>query len=106
MFLTLLQSRTTPPIVVLPTKGGVKKRKKRDYADEIAGRELRHAQIIEAYERLVEGKYPIAEEIQQEFVSPQTQRMDFDRLLADIDAVERLWAAYIDADDEDILLLI
>lgn len=109
MFLTLLQSRETP-IVILPTKGGFKKRKQKSYDDEIAARELRHAQIIEAFERLVEGKSPVVEAIQQEFALPQVGRsaphIDYDKMLADIDAVERIWRAYLDADDEDILLLI
>lgn len=94
------------PIIIPPSRGGFRKRKQKNYDDEIAARELRHAQIVQAYERLVENKSPIVAEIAEQFATPTAQRIDYDKLLADVDAVERVWRAYLDADDEDILLLI
>ena len=74
--------------------------------------ERRRKDIIEAFEVLVEGKDPIVEEIVEEFTvakatpSVTKPRIDYDKLLRNLDAVERLWNAYIDMDDEEILLLL
>ena len=114
MLLTLLQSQGAPPpppIVVIDTHDGDKRRRRR-VKQEVEARELRRQQIIEAYEHLVEGKPLVAEQIVEEFkaVEPVSERIearvDWDRLLANIDAVERLYAAYLDMDDEDVLLLL
>ena len=32
-------------------------------------------------------------------------QIDFDKLLANIDEVERLWATFLEMDDEDILVM-
>lgn len=111
MFLTLLQSQSAPPIVVVDTHDGDVRRRKR-VRQEVEERESRRQQIIAAYEHLVEGKPLVAESIVEEFkvaepVSERIEaRVDWDRLLANIDAVERLYAAYLDMDDEDVLLLL
>ena len=112
MLLTLLQSQSAPPpIVVIDTHDGDVRRKRR-VKEEVEERELRRQQIIAAYEHLVEGKPLVAESIVEEFkvagpISERVEaRVDWDRLLANIDAVERLYAAYLDMDDEDVLLLL
>lgn len=112
MFLTLLQSQgAPPPIVVVDTHDGDVRRRKR-VRQEVEERESRRQQIIAAYEHLVEGKPLVAESIVEEFkvaepVSERIEaRVDWDRLLANIDAVERLYAAYLDMDDEDVFLLL
>ena len=112
MFLTLLQSQSAPPfIVVIDTHDGDVRRKRR-VKEGVEERELRRQQIIAAYEHLVEGKPLVAESIVEEFkvagpISERVEaRVDWDRVLANIDAVERLYAAYIDMDDEDVLLLL
>lgn len=109
MLLTLLQTRAAPIVVIDTHDGGDRRRRK--FQEDTEKREKRRAEIIAAYEHLVEGKPLIAEAIVAEFKQPQQSerieaRIDWDRLLNDLDTVERLWAAYLDADDEDILLLI
>ena len=72
--------------------------------------EQRRKNIIAAYERVVEGKPDVAEEIVRPFVKAATEKVsspqiDFDKLLANIDKVERLWATFLEMDDEDILVM-
>lgn len=111
MFLTLLQSQVAPPIVVVDTHDGDVRRRKR-VRQEVEERESRRQQIIAAYEHLVEGKPLVAESIVEEFkvAEPVSERLearvDWDRLLNNLDAVERLYAAYLEMDDEDVLLLL
>ena len=110
MLLTLLQSQgAPPPPVILEPQGGFKKKRKPRFDDEIAARNLRRAQVIDAFEVLVEGRAPVVEELREEFATPvegADPRMDWDKVLNDLDAVQRIWEAYLDADDEDVLLLI
>ena len=99
----------SPPIVVdFDTHDGDKHRKRiRKVRDE---RELRREQVITAYQTLLEVRPQEATEIVAEYATPATTlrapSVDFDALLADLDAVERLYQAYIDLDDEEWLLLI
>lgn len=98
------------PIVDFDTHDG--DRQRRRFARDRDERKRRRKDIIEAFEVLVEGKAPIVEEIVEEFTvakakaSVERPRIDYDKLLRDIDMVERLWNAYIDMDDEEILLLL
>lgn len=111
MFLTLLQSQGAPPPppVILEPQGGFKKKRKPRFDDEIAARNLRRSQVIDAFEVLVEGRAPVVAELREEFATPEegaNPRMDWDKVLNDADAVRQIWEAYLDADDEDVLLLI
>lgn len=112
MFLTLLQTRAVQPILVDTHDGGDNKRRVKRIRKEREDRERRRQQVIAAYEHLVEGKPLVAEELVKEFVvaAPKGEtleaRIDWDRLLDSIDAAERLYAAWIEMDDEDILLLL
>ena len=98
------------PIVDFDTHDG--DRQRRRFASDRDERKRRRKDIIEAFEILVEGKDPIVEEIVEEFTvakakpSLEKPRIDYDKLLRNLDAVERLWTAYIDMDDEEILLLL
>ena len=103
---------TTPqPIIVDDTHDGdyLPKKFKREQ-DE---RKKRKRDIINAYEVLVEGKSPVIEELIAQYAEPQTKqsratapRLNIDKLMQSADAIERLWNAYIDMDDEEILLLL
>ena len=98
------------PVVDFDTHDG--DRQRRRFATDRDERKKRRSDIIAAFEVLVEGKSPIVEEIVEEFTvakarpSVEKPRIDYDKLLRDIDAVQRLWNAYIDMDDEEILLLL
>jgi len=98
----------TPIIVDFDTHDGDKHRKRiRKVRDE---RELRREQVITAYQTLLEARPEETAEIVAEYATPATTlrapSVDFDALLADLDAAERLYEAYIELDDEECLLLI
>ena len=98
----------TPIIVDFDTHDGDRHRKRiRKVRDE---RELRREQVIAAYQTLLEARPQEAAEIVAEFATPATTlrapSVDFDALLADLDAVERLHKAYLEMDDEEVLMLI
>ena len=83
---------------------------KKQFDEEKRRYDQRRKDIIAAYERVVEGKPDVAEEIVRPFVKTETEKLsspqiDFDRLLANIDEVERLWATFLEMDDEDILVM-
>jgi hypothetical protein len=99
---------STPVIVDFDTHDGDKHRKRiRKVRDE---RELRREQVITAYQTLLEARPEETAEIVAEYATPATTlrapSVDFDALLADLDAAERLYEAYIELDDEECLLLI
>ena len=96
------------PIIDFDTHDGDRHRKRiRKVRDE---RELRREQVIAAYQTLLEARPQEAAEIVAEFATPATTlrapTVDFDALLADLDAAERLYQLYLDLDDEEVLLLI
>tara|TARA_R110000868_G_scaffold52572_1_gene165893 strand:+ start:27 stop:392 length:366 start_codon:yes stop_codon:yes gene_type:complete len=90
------------------------KRLKKRFADDNNKARLRRAQIVQAYEHLVEGRPELIQEINEAVMGkdakPATAQaapaIDFDKLLANLDRAEQLWAAYIEMDDEEVLLLI
>ena len=113
MLLTLLSPQGAPPpppVVDFDTHDG--DRLRRRFAVDREERQKRRSDVIAAFEILVEGRDPIVEEIVEEFTvakatpSVTRPRIDYDKLIRDIDAVQRLWNAYIDMDDEEILLLL
>ena len=100
----------SPPIVLIDTHDGDVRRKRR-VKKEIEERERKRRQLVAAYEHLVEGKPLVAEQIVEEFkVEAKGEtleaRVDFDRLLDNIEAAQRLYDAWIDMDDEDVLILL
>ena len=90
------------------------KRVKERFDEDAEKARLRKAQIIQAYEHLVEGRPELVQEITEavmgEDAKPASiqavQAIDFDKLLANLDRAEQLWAAYLELDDEEVLLLI
>ena len=71
----------------------------------------RRAEIIAAFEYIVEGKPLIAEEIAQPFIIVQATKetpmvVNYDKLLNNIDRVNKIYSVMIDLDDEDVLLLL
>lgn len=100
------------PVILIDTHDGdYKKRTKKLIDEERARIARRRKSVIHAYERLVEGKPEVAEEIVAPFIKPATKKraepeLDFDRLLASITRTEALWRAYIDMDDEEVLMLL
>lgn len=90
------------------------KRLKKRFAEDNEKARLRKAQIIQAYEHLVEGRPEFVQEITEAVMGKDAKptstktapSIDFDKLLANLDRAEQLWAAYIEMDDEEVLLLI
>jgi hypothetical protein len=107
----LLYSGT--PIVVIDTHDGDWKRRRKFQEDEEA-RAKRRQQIQNAYEVLLEGRPEVVEAIAAPFVDApktpgiaiQTPSVNWEALLDDLDAAERLYAAYVELDDEEVLLLL
>ena len=101
-----------PPIIIIGDTHDGKYWKKRD-EEEIAAKQRRKRQVVEAYEFLVEGKSPVVEEIIAPFVkevkkakSSDIPRIDFDKFLNDMERVDRLWQEYLKMDDEEVLMLL
>jgi hypothetical protein len=101
------------PIVVIDTHDGDRKRRRKFQEDEEA-RAKRRQQIQNAYEVLLEGRPEVVEAIAAPFVDTpktpgiavQTPSVNWDALLDDLDAAEQLYAAYVELDDEEVLLLL
>ena len=85
----------------------------RKFKRERAERKKRKRDIINAYEVLVEGRSPVIDELIAQYADPvkpaakvQAPQLNIDKLMQSADAIDRLWNAYIDMDDEEILLLL
>jgi hypothetical protein len=103
-----------PPIIIIDDThdGDYKKRK---WAEERAIKEKRKAEIIDLYERIVEGKPEAAAEIVAPYVktkaqgqktAPLVRQIDFDKLMRDITKVEALYKEHLEMDDEEVLALL
>lgn len=109
------QTDATPvPVVTIDTHDG-DRRRQRKWDEEQQGREARRNDILAAYDLLVEGRPEVAAEVVAEFtpveravaaVPPARADVDWDSLVARADALERVWNAFIDMDDEEVLLLL
>lgn len=103
-----------PPIIIeIDTHdGGKRKKKEEEYRKkEAAKAKARRDEVLKLYERIVEGKPEIAEEIAEPFVITQATMqapavIDYDAMLASFDRVEQIYNAYLEMDDEDVLLLL
>jgi hypothetical protein len=101
------------PIVVIDTHDGDQKRR-RKFDDDTEARKRRRAQIQDAYEVLLEGRPEVVAAIAAPFVdAPKTPgialqpaTVNWDALLADLEATNRLYEAYVEMDDEEVLLLL
>lgn len=111
-FSTVSGTAVPPPIIIVTT-GGYDDKKR--FKKEIDRRFKNRNEIIRAFERIIEGKPDVVEEIITPFLTEPftfvetlstTQNIDYDRLLLDIDRVERIWQHFIELDDEDVLTLL
>jgi hypothetical protein len=103
-----------PPIIIIDdTHDGDYKKKK--YAEERATKERRKAELVNLYERIVEGRPEVAEKIVAPFVktkaqgqqtAPLVRQIDFDKLMRDITRVEALYKEHLEMDDEEVLSLL
>ena len=67
--------------------------------------------ILDAFERIVEGRPEIAEEIAAPYVvtrpkAKSAPTINYDALFADLDRVQRIWDTHLEMDDEDVLTLL
>ena len=104
---------SVPPPIIIVTTGGYDDKKR--FKKEIDRRFKNKNEIIRAFERIIEGKPDVVEEIITPFLTePFTfvetlstaSNIDYDKLLLDIDRVERIWQHFIELDDEDVLTLL
>ena len=100
-----------PIIVIDDTHDG--KRFKEILEKERKLRDAKKQAILDAFERIVEGRPDIAEEIAAPFVTIEPKAVattsptiNFDALFADLDRVQRIWDTHLEMDDEDILKLL
>lgn len=106
-------SVTVQPVpVVVVSDGHDGKKFKKHIERERKRNEARRRAVIDAYERIVEGRPELAEEIVAPFVKTTIvsekprQVIDYDALFADLDRVQRIWDAHLDIDDEEVLTLL
>lgn len=104
------------PVVVVDTHDDVRRKKRWD--EDKAKREARRNDILAAYDLLVEGRPEVAAGLVDEFIRPSAletaqaavpparSAVDWDSLLARADALDRMWNAFLDMDDEDVVLLL
>ena len=82
---------------------------KKKFAKEVADAARRKAEIVYAFERIVEGRPEVAAEIAEPYMEKLTSTqpaIDYDKMLADLDRVQRIWDTHLEMDDEDVLTLI
>lgn len=109
----VLASGPPPPIIIIDTHdGGKKKRRNRQQEDFDAERErlaARKREILEAYERIVEGKSDLPAEVtlskplQFQYKLPQKE---VTKLINDAESQRLIWEKFLEMDDEEILLLL
>ena len=98
-----------PVIVIDDTHDG--KRFKDQLKRERKLREKKRQAILDAFERIVEGRPEVAEEIAAPFIVPPKAKsavlaINYDALFADLDRVQRIWDTHLEMDDEDVLTLL
>jgi len=99
-----------PVIIIDDTHDG--RRFKEQLERERKLRAKKKQAILDAFERIVEGRPEIAEEIAAPYVvarpkaksAPPT--INYDALFADLDRVQRIWDTHLEMDDEDVLTLL
>ena len=101
-----------PIIVIDDTHDG--RRFKEQLERERKLRAKKKQAILDAFERIVEGRPEIAEEIAAPYVvtrpkaksAPTGPTINYDALFADLDRVQRIWDTHLEMDDEDVLTLL
>jgi hypothetical protein len=110
------------PIIIFDTHDGDKRKRitaaeRRLIESERERNRQRRDDIINAFERVVEGKPEFAAEIAEPYLEAPTSKrarrklvaqphINFDKLINDVDRVQRLWEAFIELDDEEVLALL
>ena len=102
-----------PVLIDVDTHDGVdrKRREEEHRKAEAAKAKARRDEVLALFEQIVEGKPRIAKEIAEPFVLIEATIeapavIDYEAMLADIARVEQIYSAYIEMDDEDVLLLL
>ena len=98
-----------PVIVIDDTHDG--RRFKEQLKRERKLREKKKQAILDAFERIVEGRPELAEEIAAPFIvlpkaKSAVRAINYDALFADLDRVQRIWDLHLELDDEDVLTLL
>ena len=98
-----------PVIIIDDTHDG--RRFKEQLERERKLRDKKKQAILEAFERIVEGRPEIAKEIAAPFIVPPKAKsavlaINYDALFADLDRVQRIWDTHLEMDDEDVLTLL
>ena len=98
-----------PVIVIDDTHDG--RRFKEQLERERKLRAKKKQAILDAFERIVEGRPEIAEEIAAPYVvtrpkAKSAPTINYDALFADLDRVQRIWDTHLEMDDEDVLTLL
>ena len=98
-----------PVIVIDDTHDG--RRFKEQLKRERKLRAKKKQAILDAFERIVEGRPEIAEEIAAPFIVQTKAKsavpaINYDALFADLDRVQRIWDTHLELDDEDVLTLL
>ena len=103
-----------PPIIIEMDMhdGGKRKKQEEEYRNkEAAKAKARRDEVLKLFEQIVEGKPQLAEEIAEPFVIVEATKqtpavINYDAMLSDLARVEQIYHAYLEMDDEDVLLLI
>jgi len=99
-----------PPIVIIDdTHDG--RRFKEQIERERKLRAKKKQAILDAFERIVEGRPEIAKEIAAPYVvtrpkAKSAPTINYDALFANLDRVQRIWDTHLEMDDEDVLTLL
>jgi hypothetical protein len=102
---------SAPPIVIIDDTHDGRRFKEQLERDRKLRAKKKQA-ILDAFERIVEGRPEIAEEIAAPYVvtrpkaksAPPT--INYDALFADLDRVQRIWDTHLEMDDEEVLTLL
>jgi len=99
-----------PPIVIIDDTHDGRRFKEQLERDRKLRAKKKQA-ILDAFERIVEGRPEIAEEIAAPYVvtrpkAKSAPTINYDALFADLDRVQRIWDTHLEMDDEDVLTLL
>ena len=101
---------SAPPIVIIDDTHDGRRFKEQLERDRKLRAKKKQA-ILDAFERIVEGRPEIAEEIAAPYVVTRSKAksaptINYDALFADLDRVQRIWDTHLEMDDEDVLTLL
>ena len=111
-FASVLVGLPQPILIYDFHDGGKRKKQEEKERKRLAAKnKAKRDEIIALFEQIVEGKPKVATEIAEPFVITQATKqapavIDYDAMLASFDRVEQIYNAYIEMDDEDVLLLL